>query len=179
MRKSGDNVWFSPPFDNTVYMVDKNSCTATYNFDFGNAGVTRQQSDNKIKGDALSASGFLNEWFLVHGNIIQFEYQLENKVYHGFYDTSSGKFFNSHSFRKDELSELYSRGTVMPKDEKSFLLVLSEEQTNQLQKRGKAAELEEQLNNLYPGLGSNLVYAGANHLPLVIEFKYKPKVVLE
>lgn len=177
LNKSGDDIWFCPPFGNTVYKVSENGITSIFQFDFGEASVTEQMANKKVKGMELSSFGFLNESFIKHNNLIQFEYQFNNMVLHGFYDINSNKFLNNKSFQQDVLSSLYASGRIMPYNENSFNLVLAKEQTSYLF-RMKKLDISG-LNSLQPGLGNALEEAGKNEIPFLINFAYKNGVVLE
>jgi len=171
LSRSGQQIWFSPPFSNIVYEVGSNGSTPRYEFDFGPANLPADLQNRKLRLPDVENFGFLNEWFVKNNNMIQFEYQLNNRVCHGIYDESTGQFCDIRNIVIDPYSKLFSRGTVMPKSEDEFILTLRAGQVESLVE-DKLAD-KNSLNQLFPGLGDALETAYNRHQPIILSFKYK------
>ncbi len=170
LLKSGKSLWFSPPFDNTIYEVTASKLSPIMHFDFEQANVPIELIDKKISGSETLDYGFIGEWFVKHGSLIQLEYFYKGRIHHGFFDESSGLFYNTNSFQVDALSKLYQRCTIMPRDESAFVMVLRSEQIGSLYKDGLIDQ--ENLNAMLPGLGDELMEAGTQNKPVLVTFQY-------
>jgi hypothetical protein len=169
LRKGGDDIWYSPPFCDTVYSIKGKKVIPSYLVDFGEYKIPEIVREKKIdpSQSELFGKGFLNEWFFKTGNFVQFEYQLQDKVCHGIFNEGTNEFFAIHNFPKDPASLLMSRGTIMPKSNEEFILILRDFQLNSL-KKDKNFRIED-FENYSPGLGK-IVENAKNHLIITMRF---------
>lgn len=172
LTRSGKDIWFSPPMSDIVYEVNDRGCFPRYEFDFGSKKLPPDLASTAARGSDIQSYSFLNERFVTNMHFIQFEYQSDGGVCHGMFDETTGQSINLRNIRNDCLSNLFSRGTVMPKDEDEFVLVL---RTNQVQSLVKNNLIDQAaLNTAYGGLGDALLQAANDNHDFLAYFTYKP-----
>lgn len=172
LLRSGRQIWFNQPFSNTVYEVRaQGEMTPRYELDFGSSNVPADLLNKKIRLPDVENLGFLHEWFVKNGHMIQFEYQLNNRICHGMFDENTGQFCDFRNIAADAYSRLFSRGTVMPKSEEEFILVLRAEQIESLMDDHLVEK--NVLNNLSAGLGDAIETAYNQQQPVILSFRYK------
>lgn len=172
LSRSDNRIWFSPPFNNTIYEVDeKKRVIPRYQFDFGKYNIPDSVESKNMRPPYVEYYGFAGEWFVKSGNLVQFEYFLNMRVCRGIYDESTGRFCDLRNVARDAFSGLFSRASVMPKNGDEFALVLRAEQVESLMD-DRLVDVEA-LNSSYDRLGDAIKTAYDRHQPILLFFKNK------
>lgn len=170
LSSSGDRIWYSPPFCDTIFEVQKQAVIPRFRLDFGQQSIPDDLRNHKLNGSELSDFGFLNERFVQIGHHVLFEYQLQDKIRVGLFDEARQAFSDMEMLKPDALSPLFRHGILMPKDQEEFALVLSPASLFQLQEK---EAFRTELSALMPGLGE-AVFDAKGQKALVVFCRFKP-----
>lgn len=137
LTRSSNELWFSPPFSDTVYSVQKSRITPEYVFDFGENAIPEPMRSGKLDGWAADPYSYLTASFVKTGKLTIFEYFANQRVNLGIYDDISGAFLGFNDARSDAFSELLRVGKIYPKDANSFAFVLNDLRIRYLVQKNK------------------------------------------
>ncbi len=136
LSRSSGSLWFSPPFNDTIYTVSEKGITPEYYFDFGSLSIPSHLREDKIDGWDVDNFAYIMSSFVKLGNLSIFEYYAEQRLNFGLYDDKTGLFLRFDDAKRDEYSELLRVGKIYPKDNQSFALVLDTKRIKYLTQKG-------------------------------------------
>ena len=144
------NIWFSPPFCDTIFVLDRGNIVPRYTLDFGRQPIPSSAINKNASGWDFDKSPYLCEKFACIDDMIVFEFMENSKVNLGCYDEAQHQFYKFCNSSKDCLSDLIQAGDIYPKDNNSFALVIRPARIQYLMKNHLLDE--DGLKKNYPGL---------------------------
>lgn len=177
VSKSGNQVWFSPPFCDTVYEVLKKRLVPRYVFDFGSARVPDEFKGRKLSGWDVDGNAYLWEGFIKIGPFVVFKYYANDRINTCLFDERTKQYFRFRDAGDDYLSQLLRGGSVFPKDDDTFAFLLMPGHVRHLLKNNLLDM--EGLKQHVPALHAALLNAGANPNPILLYLGIKPGMRIE
>ena len=166
LSKSGDGLWFSPPFSDTVFEVGKNTCTPRYVLDFGRQPLRETLANKVADGWDVHNEAYLSEFFVKTGRFILLQFYRDKKISTGIFDEQSGRFLAFRDAPRDYLYELVQLGDMYAKDNTSFALAITPARVRYMVSNGLLDESN--LTSRHPELWNALQTVQAGDNPLVL-----------
>jgi hypothetical protein len=174
LSRSSGVLWFSPPFNDTIYTVSEKGITPEYYFDFGSLSIPSHMREAKIGGWDVDNFAYIMSSFVKLGNLSVFEYYAGQRVNFGLYDDISGLFLRFDDAKRDEYSELLRVGKIFPKDDQSFALVLDIKRIKYLIQKGVLNF--EYFKENHPKLLEDIYIAASNERAFIVLYlSVKPR----
>ncbi|MEZ4920701.1 MAG: 6-bladed beta-propeller [Saprospiraceae bacterium] len=178
LSKIGNDVWFNPPFSDTIYKVEYQSVTPKFVFGFGGKTLPEGMK-NKSAGINLLDYSFLNEDFFTDGSFSIAATTEKEKIHIYAFDHSNSNL--SIDLRatnpSDPLYHLFQSGRIFPKDSKTFGFAILPTRLNYLISKNKITK--EALDNVLPGLYDKAAALDRSGNPIIIYLSFNHGVKLE
>jgi len=149
LRRSGDNIWFSPPFSDTIFLIENQKASPTYSLQLGANALPVNLRASHVNGNDLLDATYLDEGLFANGRFLVFTFQRSRKMLLGIYDAEQNVFFDSENSDKSKpINQLLRAGKVFTKNSHTFALVLTPYQIQRFMTKFDRSEWEK----LAPGL---------------------------
>ncbi|MBK7938399.1 MAG: 6-bladed beta-propeller [Lewinellaceae bacterium] len=173
LTSAGHQIWFNPPFSDTVFSLSKNRITPVYVLDFKGKEVPVELRKKKLTGWDTDNNAFLYEGFVTTGQYAVFHIFDEQKTSLCVFDNLSGNFYNARNFREDDwLYPLVQVGDVFQKSETSFALVLEPRRIRHMMANNKINM--EELGRRHPDLAQTLADKDSENKYILLYFSTRP-----
>ncbi len=164
-----DQIWFNPPFSDTVFAVTKNNFLPAFILDFKGKEVPVEFRKKKLTGWDTDNHSFLCEGFATTGQYAVFHIFDEHKTALGIFDSASGSFYNARDFNENDwLYSLVQVGDIFQKNENTFALALEPRRIRYMLRNNKI-KLEE-LSQKHPDLARALTNKDAENKYMLLYF---------
>ncbi|MCC6412045.1 MAG: 6-bladed beta-propeller [Saprospiraceae bacterium] len=164
LMRSGNEVWFNAPFNDTVFSVTGTQAIPRYRM-LDSITLQTGKSRDKIYGDGVSDEVFLEEGFFSNGRYVVFPFVRSSKVPLGIYDTQKNLFMDSGNLDKSVLfNKLCMSFTIFPKDASTFAMVEGSGYLQKIMKQGDRSDWEKVAPGLYDQVMNDADASGRQYL---------------
>ena len=171
IQQSNNQIWFSKPFCDTVFLVKGVKPIPAYVLNFGDV-KPRMDTKSEMINQLPNLQAYLGRSFIKIGNYALFDFVMDQRLQTGVLDEKSGKIIRLRETNpSDKLYPLLQLGDIYPKDNHTFAFVIHPSSVRYLIS-GNKLDLS-YFQEKYPELADILSNYGKSNAPLILYFGLK------
>lgn len=173
LNQSSQNIWFNPPFSDTIYLVNQGEYSPAYCLNFGQKRIPDHLKANvdQIDGYNIIENSHLLEDFCKIGNVICFSYKDGRSRTIGIFNEATEEFYSTKKCQDDYLKKILSFGHFTAKNDNTLVFILTPERWIYL--RDNDENFIEALSLQNPSLYNSLKNMDSTSNPALLYFNFK------